>query len=182
MASGTQKMITQSSLRSAQRFISTKKPISENVILADALNLLSPSLVRAKPFKPSLFNNLTKGSAQEQYKHDDIMNVKLPTNSNAENYVNNLLVGLQSSTIINKSRYQLLTMSSKDLFTYIKTVTSEEKLFEIIQLFHYQNKLTVRLLTEIVLNRSLVNLTKGPINLINLNEGSIKINQTNYIQ
>lgn len=182
MASGTQKMITQSSLRSAQRFISTKKPISENVILADALNLLSPSLVRAKPFKPSLFNNLTKGSAHEQYKHDDIMNVKLPTNSNAENYVNNLLVGLQSSTIINKSRYQLLTMSSKDLSTYIKTVTSEEKLFEIIQLFHYQNKLTVRLLTEIVLNRSLVNLTKGPINLINLNEGSIKINQTNSIQ
>lgn len=164
-----------SSFKSAQRFLS-KKPLTENAILADALNLLSPSPVRPKPYKPSLFNNLTKGSAHEQYKHDDIMNVKLPTRSNAENYVNDLLVGLQSSTIINKSRYQLLTMSAKDLSTYIKNITSEEKLFEMILLFHYQNKLSVRLLTEIVLNRNLVNLAKGPINLVNLNDGAIKIN------
>lgn len=138
----------------------------ENVILADALNLLSPK----DKYRPSLLANLTKGSAHEQYKADDVLNIKMPSNvtstNNKEVYLKNLFFGL--SELLANKKNEVLQMNDRELHVYAKTLTSEAKIFETIQLLQYQGRLTPRLLMELTLNRHLVNLARCPINLMEI--------------
>ncbi|ODV81758.1 uncharacterized protein CANTADRAFT_3831 [Suhomyces tanzawaensis NRRL Y-17324] len=160
----------------------------ENVILADALNLLSPSEIpkAASSFKPSLLTNFAKGSANERFNSDDLIKVKLPASGvheSAEVYLNNLLMGLQSSRIMSaKPNYQILEMSPKELATYIKSTSSEQRLFELMELFYYQNKLTPRIMTDIILNKHFVNVHQSPLKLTNLEALNLSWRPINYTQ
>ncbi|KAK6455650.1 uncharacterized protein RJT20DRAFT_128945 [Scheffersomyces xylosifermentans] len=181
-------------IRSVTRLISNKSKNfePENVVLADALNLLSPTTETVhhettnSTFKPSLFSNLTRGSATEQFKVDDL--IKLPTKTTTthitENYVHNLLLGISSSNLVNKSNISALgEMSSKDLTTFIKSIKDEQRIFELIELFYSQNKLTLKVLTDLVLNKSVINLEKSPINLLELrNNANLDWDELSYTQ
>ncbi|ABN65818.1 predicted protein [Scheffersomyces stipitis CBS 6054] len=187
--------VATSAVRAISRLLSNKSKNThpENVVLADALNLLSPSVTTeqsrttATTFKPSLFSNLTKGSANEQFNVDDL--IKLPakttTNHITENYVNNLLLGIQSSSLVKKtSNYSSLdSMNNKDLSAYIKTIKEETRIFELMELFYSQNKLSLRILTDLILNKNVVHLDKSPVNLFNLrSNNNIRWEDINYTQ
>lgn len=142
-----------------------KRVEKENVVLADALNLLSPE---TKTYKPSLYSNLTKGSAHEQFKVDDMLNVSMPKSAHAhttQTYINNLFFGLSS---LHNKKSEVLHMNDRELHTYVKTIQSESKILETIQLLYYQQRLTPKLLIELTLNKHFNNLLKCCINLFDL--------------
>jgi hypothetical protein len=130
------------------RTVSTK---TDDVMLADALNLLSPN-----EYKPSLISNLTKGPVVEQYKNKDILNLALKRNTNHDKYIQNLLHGLNTTSKFTAD--DILTLSNKSLCQYLKGIKSQRKLLEVFDLLYHHQKLNIRLITEIVLNAALVDL------------------------
>ncbi|KAK6463056.1 hypothetical protein DFJ63DRAFT_334618 [Scheffersomyces coipomensis] len=181
------------SKRSGDDGFSNPSSINENVVLADALNLLSPAKHNehtqqqryTADFKPSLYNNLTKGPASEQFKVEDFTHSSskaynngsrdsLKVNELTNKYVNTLLFGIKSSNIINRFNLDLSSMSPKELSNYIKSITEEDKLMELIDLLYSQNKLNIKNLTEIVLNPGFKDFSKCSIDLLNINKNYIK--------
>ncbi|CUM67657.1 uncharacterized protein PRCAT00005358001 [Priceomyces carsonii] len=158
------------------RYISEKKLFKEfirslsrrkdNVLLADALNLLSPlkAVKNESSYKPSLFNNLTKGPAQEQYANLDLIGLNMGKNHDSSRFLNDLLAGIRSSSMVNRSTYELLRMEPKELSGYIKTLTDENKLIQIAEIIHIQNRMSFKLMMDILLNKNLKSLDMLPIN------------------
>ncbi|KAI5955567.1 hypothetical protein KGF57_003700 [Candida theae] len=142
----------------------SKRP--DNEALADALNLLSKPSTKPK-YKPSLFKSLAGDPIDEQLSNvNRSLYIKQESHVN-EQFVNNLLWGIKSSLLdpqINHS--QLLNdMSPDELSSYIKRMKSEDHLREIVQLFHNHDRLTLPILREVLLNKSLKNLDNFPISL-----------------
>lgn len=162
----------------------------ENVVLADALNLLSPRKAPVdRPnisYKPSLLSHLTSGSLSEQKQFSEanltkLLSDSLPEPSNNRNsvkeHLDHMLAGLNyvSSYSIGDSSgggsgapLDLLALSSKELLIYIKLLKSEQALVKVFEFFHYNNALTLKITTEIVLNKALVNLNKLPVQIDSL--------------
>ncbi|KAG5421223.1 hypothetical protein I9W82_000313 [Candida metapsilosis] len=160
--------ISRSTLNFAARFIwndhkSPKRPDDE--ALADALNLLSKPTSQPK-YKPSLLKSLTGNPMDEQLSNvNQKLHVKQESHIN-ERFVNNLLWGIKSSLLdsgINHS--QLLNMSVEELSSYIKRIKNEDSLREIVQVFLNNDKLNPRILTDILLNKSLKSLYNFPVDL-----------------
>lgn len=158
---------------------------NENILLADALNLLSPTsdVKNNGSYKPSLLANLTKGSASEQFKEKDIITYNMPKPANTERFLNNLFSGIKSSTLVDVTNHELLDMSGKELSTALKSITSETRLMEIGEMFYFQGRLTMKILTDIILNKHLKKLSSFPIDLNNLRANShLTWNDLHYIQ
>jgi len=147
------------------RTVSSK---TDDVMLADALNLLSPN-----EYKPSLISNLTKGPVVEQYKNKDIVKLALKPTANHDKYIQNLLHGLNTTSKFKAD--DILTMSNKSLCQYLKGIKSQRKLLEVYDLLYHHQKLSIRLITEIVLNSALVDLR-----LINLEK--LQLTPQNKVQ
>lgn len=144
---------------------------SDNEALADALNLLSKPATKPT-YKPSLLKSLTKGPMDEQISNiqQDVHLKQEPHIS--EHFVNNLLWGIKSSLLDSRINHsQLLNdMNVEELSSYIKRIKNESMLREIVQLFCSHDRLTPRLLTDVLLNKSLKSLDDFPID-INTFEG-----------
>ncbi|EGW32359.1 uncharacterized protein SPAPADRAFT_138624 [Spathaspora passalidarum NRRL Y-27907] len=153
---------------------------SENMVLAEALNLLQRSRdqdqeVNSTNYKPSLYDNIVKGPAQEQYS-DLIRTPKIENRKQkqriSDQFISNLLSGIKSSEVSDVAGAldfaDLYNMNSRELSLYIKSVKSEQKLFEILETFYYNDRLTFNVLSSIVLNKALVNIDKAPIDLVNI--------------
>ena len=160
--------ISRSTLNFAARFIwndhkSPKRPDDE--ALADALNLLSKPTSQPK-YKPSLLKSLTGNPMDEQLSNvNQKLHVKQELHIN-ERFVNNLLWGIKSSLLdsgINHS--QLLNMTVEELSSYIKRIKNEDLLRDIVQVFLNNDKLKPRILTDILLNKSLKSLDNFPVDL-----------------
>ena len=176
-------IISQSTLKFVARFLWNAKNVppkkaqsshhqqSENIALADALNLLVKSTEQVKG--PSLYESLTHGPAEEQLSN---IKVRIPeTHARvSDQLIANILLGIKSSNIdslhetINYS--QLYEMNSRDLSSFIAGVGAEETLFEILETFYNHNKLSIRVLTDIMLNKNLKHLEKLPIGYSDLKE------------
>mmetsp|Transcript_4276 Transcript_4276/g.4697 ORF Transcript_4276/g.4697 Transcript_4276/m.4697 type:complete len:455 (-) Transcript_4276:1749-3113(-) len=161
---------------------------NENVLLADALNLLSPrtEVKNTINYKPSLFTNLIAKDSLSDEKIEPYLNYKLP-NSDTKRHLDQLLAGLniasQTSDSLAKSNYHLLTSSYKDLRKYINSLDNERSLIELVKLFYSQNELSSRLLTDVLLNKHLVNLDKFPFDINKMNPNDFKNWQKiNFIQ
>lgn len=161
--------ISKSTFNFVARFIwndhkSSKRP--DNEALADALNLLSKPTTKPK-FKPSLFKSLTEGPIDEQLSNAQ-HNIHFKQEPHIhEHFVNNLLWGIKSSLLDSQINHsQLLNdMGVEELSSYTKRMKSEDLLREIIQLFYNHDRLTPRILTDVLLNKSLKSLDKLPIDL-----------------
>lgn len=156
----------------ARSISSNDKNDNENVLLADALNLLSPrtGIKNSTNYKPSLFSNLL---ADESISVDEIgPKYELP-HSETRKHLDQLLAGLniasQTSDLLAKTSYQLLTSSYRDLKRYIGGVDDESTLIELVELFYSQNQLSSRLMTDILLNKHLVNVDRLPFDINNMN-------------
>ncbi|KAK6205384.1 uncharacterized protein RJT21DRAFT_4742 [Scheffersomyces amazonensis] len=165
-----------SSLTALVRYLSSNhknnKNENVNVILADALNLLSP---KGSPppnnYKPSLFNNLTKGSAAEQFKPEDFIPPSIVNTTSTDltsQYVSSLLLGIKVSSISNKLNINLSQMTLHELSNFIKSVNQEKKLFDLMEILYSQNKLSFKCLTDIILNPNFKHLDKSPIDIVQL--------------
>ncbi|KAG7661972.1 uncharacterized protein J8A68_004472 [[Candida] subhashii] len=184
-------IVTPPTSRYIVRFIwNSKKPdtkVPESLLLADALNLLSDSKQPPhKPgaYKPSLYDNLTKGPANEQFainNNNDEFSKALASKDSvklSEQYINNLLTGIEYSRLHSKSRpdySQLYAMDPNDLNVYIKELSNERFLLEIMESFYHNQKLTLTTLSNIILNRNFVHIKKSPIDLEHL-EKNIHLN------
>lgn len=84
------------------------------------------------------------------------------------------LHGIKSSNVgsnhLGVNYSQLYEMNRIDLSAFIANVDSQEILFDIMETFLNHNKLTPRVLTDIILNRKLQDLDKSPVDLINLKQ------------
>lgn len=174
---------------SSVRTISNKDDSDkDNVLLADALNLLSPrtEIKNTINYKPSLFTNLIAKDSLTDEKIEPYLNYKLP-NSDTKRHLDQLLAGLniasQTSDSIAKTNYQLLTSSYKDLRKYVNNIDNENSLIELVRLFCSQNQLSSRLMTDILLNKHLVNLNKLPFDINSMNPNDFKHwQEINFIQ
>lgn len=167
-----------SSLRYIARFIwnNNKKPNSkspDSLALADALNLLS-DLNKTGGYRPSLYNNLTKGPAAEQFSMMDdfskVLSLRDPVKI-SEQYINNLITGIEYSRLHSKSEpdySQLYEMDPKDISIYVKGLTDERFLLKIMESFYHNQKLTPGILSSIILNRNFTHLKRSSIDLYNL--------------
>ncbi|KAI5968691.1 hypothetical protein CANMA_002127 [Candida margitis] len=161
--------ISTSTLNFVTRFIwndhkPSKRP--ENEALADALNLLTKPTTQST-YKPSLFKSLTEGSVDEQLsKAPPKVHIKHEPHI-SEHFVNNLLWGIKSSLLDSQINHsQLLNdMSAEELSSYTKRVKNMASLREIVQLFYNHDRLTPRILTDVLLNKSLKSLDNFPIDL-----------------
>ncbi|RLV94503.1 hypothetical protein JA1_001700 [Spathaspora sp. JA1] len=158
----------------------SKGKTPENIVLAEALNLLQRSKDQEKRppdvgYKPSLYDNIVKGPAQEQY-HNLVRAPKLGQHSDeqrvSDRFISNLLSGIKFSQMGNVAETvnfaDLYNMNPRELTLYIKSVKSEQKLFKIIETFYYNDRLTFGILSTIILNKALVNIDKVPIDLANI--------------
>lgn len=160
----------------------------DNVLLADALNLLSPrtEIKNTINYKPSLFTNLIAKDSLTDEKIEPYLNYKLP-NSDTKRHLDQLLAGLniasQTSDSLAKTNYQLLTSSYKDLRKYVNNIDNENSLIELVKLFYSQNQLSSRLMTDILLNKHLVNLNKLPFDINSMNLKDFKHwQEINFVQ
>lgn len=172
--------MTSSSLKSATRFfwtstIRSKNRKQENISLAAALNLLVKPTEPTKTYKPSLYDSLTKGSVEEQFNKVPI-HVPIANDHVSDKFISNILHGIKSSNVSTNHRgvnySQLYEMNRVDLSAFIANVDSQEILFDIMETFQNHNKLTPRVLTDIILNRRFHDLDKSPIDLIDLKQST----------
>ncbi|KAG7193569.1 uncharacterized protein KQ657_000638 [Scheffersomyces spartinae] len=161
--------------RTIVRSLSRKSSSSskDSMILADALNLLSrdkndegSKLKQATnsttAFQPSLFQNLTQGSAVERFQVEhEPSPIKSPNQKTREKYVTNLLLGIKLHRVADNST--LLSLLPKKVGRYIGTVENERRLIEILQFFYFHDQLNLKLLMELVLNRNFCSLQEGKI-------------------
>ncbi|KAI5963688.1 uncharacterized protein KGF55_002568 [Candida pseudojiufengensis] len=178
VSSSTFNFVTRFIWNNTTRSTTKKDQPPENEVLADALNLLTKSPSRNdkriknfssyQNYKPSLYNSLTKGSVAEQFNETNYDFKSTKHQHINESFINNLIFGLKSSTLNssqNLSHSKLLELGSKELSLYIKNVKDESYLFEIIQLFLNHNKLNLKVMADILLNKNLINMKKLPINI-----------------
>lgn len=144
-----------------RQFIRLLSKKDDTTILADALNLLSPK----QAYKPSLYDNLTKGPVNEQY---NVKEVKLKTSNIHQDYVSSLLQDL--SFISKQKSHDLLNMSDKELLSYIKSLLSEPALIKVYNSLFQYKKLDFKLLSLILLNKNLHNLLA-----IGIKNGSLEV-------
>lgn len=150
---------------------------NESVLLADALNLLSPSATTKAhtSYKPSIFTSLTKGPVSEQ--QHSFKEFQASPRADFSSSVNHLLSDLNLVSLFNgKSQYELLQSLPKELKKHIRGLTHEDKVVELAKLFFYQNRLSFNLLVEMVLNRNMCNLKLLPFDVAALNRAQFAQN------
>lgn len=166
---------TRSLKLAARRCYSSKN--NDSVLLADALNLLSPTATAQShtSYKPSIFDSLTKGPVSEQ--SHKFTEFQAPPKADFSASVNHLLSDLNLVSLFNgKSQYELLKSLPKELKKHIRGLCHEDKIVELAKLFFYQNRLSVGLLVEMVLNRNMVNLKKLPFDVASLERAQLAQN------
>lgn len=144
-------------------------------LLADALGLLSPRRNVKNPsnYKPLIFTNLQKGSVTEHYdeiKKDLLADYKIP-NVDHSRQMNGLLMNLQAVTEMSHKR-----VLQKNLFNHVNTLQNEDELIELINLSFYQHRLTLPLLTRFILNRNLIQLSRLPSDVQNIDKAVLAKN------
>ncbi|EMG49695.1 hypothetical protein G210_5474 [Candida maltosa Xu316] len=168
--------VSVSTLKFVSRFLWKKNQPSTktqpaNLALADALNLLVKTTNKeSSTYKPSLYDSLTKGSVEEQLTS---IPVKIPESQPhvSDQFINNILYGIKSSHVQGGINYsQLYQMNADELHSFISNISSEETLLELLSTFSNHKRLTVEVLTQIILNKHFVNLDRSPIDLNNLEE------------
>lgn len=181
-------------VRTVVRSLSNKTSSKDGMILADALNLLSRDKTedsRSKQettvFQPSLFQNLTQGSAAERFQassQSEPSHVLTSNQKTREKYVTNLLLGIKLHRVADNST--LLTLLPKKVGRYIATVESERRLVEILQFFYFHDQLSLKLLMELILNRNFRSLHEGklPVELTLLRESHDRLQwkEIDYVQ
>lgn len=177
-----------SSSRTLVRRLFTSRLALKNedpAFLANALGLLSPKKTKSKSYRPLLFRHFQKGDVTENYneiRRDLLPNVDLPVFKDHTEQVNNLLMDLQNAAAkpIKNTKLQ-----ERNLLKHASLLTSEEELVELACLSLQQNKLSLPLLTRILLNRNLTQLQALPFNADKLDEALFKANgwsQQNFVE
>lgn len=147
------------------RYMSKNGGMNESSMLADALNLLSPTskVNNTHNYKPSIFDHLTKGSISEQ------INIRAGANEKAKDPVNfqKSVKGLLDDLNLVSSKsfeddFLWLDSPLKQQKKYIRSITDEAKLLQLIRLFFYQDKLSLSILTEILLNPNFTKISALP--------------------
>lgn len=136
-------------------------------LLAHALGLLSPQKTKSVPYKPSLLRHLQKGPVSEHYselKNEAAQKYTMPDSSDHVQSVSRLLMDLEAATSVRSHRQ----WSSRSMAEYVKTLTSEEELLELVRLAYYQNRLNLPLMTRFMLNKSLRRLHLLPFDVDSL--------------
>lgn len=139
------------------------------MILAEVLGLLSPS---KSNYKPSLLQNLLKGPVTEQHKSIKNYLLRQYTIPKIDHHKNmgGLMENLQAAVGIAPR------LSTKDANLNLKSLTEEDELLDLVRLSYYQNELTPQLLTKLLLNRNLRNLSRLPFDVQNLDKTAFKKN------
>ncbi|CAI5756937.1 unnamed protein product [Candida verbasci] len=158
--------------------------------LAEALNLIKPQ--QNLHHKPSIIKSFKDGPANEVYKiknnliHDSIPSINKSKNKHISNqFIQNILFGIKSSSsnkLESINYHQLLNeMTLSELRYFIRSVTDEKTLFNIMVLFNSNHKLNLKILTEIILNKNFIHIARSPINLLNL-ENETNLSQIDVIK
>lgn len=164
----------------------------DNVVLADALNLLSPN-ENEKPqnsrlgdtsasvtsnYRPSLLSNL-RGSETgpdelvsepglgKYFKGLELLESH-KNQTSVQEHLDHLLAGINFVSQPNsneKSSYELLNTSPKELLSYIRRLSTEQSIIQVFETFYYQNALTPKITMDLFLNKNVVDLNKFPIKL-----------------
>lgn len=157
---------------------------NDAVLLADALGLLSPRKTVKNPsnYRPLIFTNLQKGSVTEHYneiKKDLLKDYQIPIVDHAKQ-MDGLLMDLRAILELKHRNYL-----EKNLFSHVTLLQSEDELIELANLSFYQNRLSLALLTKFILNRNLVNLSRLPVNVMDINKEKLAANgwtETNFTE
>lgn len=154
---------------------------NDPLYLANALQLLSPSK-SAEKFKPSLFTHFQKGPVAERYQ--EIKNELLPKytipNTDYRKQLGSLIADLQATVGIKPSH-----LNTHATQYNVKSLTNEDELVDVARLSYYKNTLSPPLLTQILLNKNLQDLSRLPFDIHNLDRESFRKcgwKSKNYLQ
>lgn len=144
---------------------------NSNVLLADALNLLSPKaeVKKTASYKPSLFETLM-GEDSNKNIADPYKGLSLP-NFETEKHLDRLLKGIFIATDRNKmmnSHSTALISDKKELIEQIKKAESEDSLISIASILNMRNMFTPKTLKYLILSPKLKNLKRLPFDLASL--------------
>lgn len=153
----------------------------ENLLLADALNLLSPSAGERKhvTHKPSMIKHLTQGSAYDPVKYPG----KLPSKGNEDltKSVKHLLDDL-SLVGVQKDHIEVSNASPTELRNHIRAMTDEVQIAKLVRILFYQNRLSYALLLETILNPNLRKLLLLPFDVNHLDQKQFEKNGWTEVQ
>ena len=161
-----------------RRCLSSKKDDDElkkdqgNVVLADALNLLSPKpqVQNHINYKPSLLYALTTGGGLDKTKLEPYLKYDMPessVNEHLEKLVSGISVVYQKD--IGKVSHKSLSLPYRELKSLIWSIKDENELIELVRLFYGQNKLTAKIMLHVIMNKNLQDLRKLPFDLQSIN-------------
>lgn len=162
-----------------RRCLSSKRAENEdlkkdrgNVMLADALNLLSPKpqIENHINYKPSLLYALTTGGGLDKSKLEPYLKYDMPEssiNEQLERLISGISVVYQKD--IGKVSQRSLNLPYKDLKNLVWCIKDENELIELVRLFYGQNKLTAKIMFHVLMNKNLQDLRKLPFDVQSLN-------------
>lgn len=154
-------------MNTARRY---SKKASEPENIADALGLLLPRKNVTPKYKPLILRNLQRGPVTEQYgelKRSILGHYEIPKVNHFQ--------GLES-LFSNLVKMPQVSRLPNDLYNQVRLLQNEDELLELFRLSYYQNKLTFKLFTRFLLNKSLRDLLKLPFDLNNPDLEQLKAN------
>lgn len=158
---------------------SSKEYDEENILIADALNLLSPRVEKRINFdyKPSLFQSLRSTTDDRYEEVRDFMHYEMPK-TDTKKHLNNLISGLSALSQVPKAseskHINVIECSPLEIRNYIKKETREDSVLEVMRLLYYKNRLNFQVAIEILLHRSVKDLSKLPFSINDLTSDSLE--------
>lgn len=148
--------------------------------LAEALGLLLPS--KSAEYKPSLFKNLLRGLVTEHYndiKSDLLPQYSIPKTDHRKK-LGGLMEDLQAAVGTPATK-----VTTKNLKYNLKSISDEDELLDLLRLSYYKNELSPQLLTQLLLNKHLRDLSRLPFDVENLDREAFRKNgwvSQNFVQ
>lgn len=138
----------------------------DSLILANALELLSPSK-SAENYKPSLLRNLQKGSVGEHYS-EILPKLHIPKRDHLKR-IGSLLDDLNAAVGTIPRQLKANGGGTKNI-----VIKNEDQILDFLRLSYYKGDLTPHLLTQLLLNPHLRNLSRLPFDIENMNGSNFK--------
>ncbi|CCE78051.1 Piso0_000664 [Millerozyma farinosa CBS 7064] len=159
--------------------LSSKEHDEENILIADALNLLSPRVERRISFdyKPSLLQSLRSTTDDKHEEVKNFMHYEMPK-TDTKKHLNNLISGLSALSQVPKAsnlkHISVIECSPSEIRNFIKGETREDSVLEVMRLLYYRNNLNFQVAIDILLHRSVKDLSKLPFNIKDITSDSLK--------
>lgn len=160
------KFITAQSRNQTLQILRHYSKKEDSLIIANALELLSPSR-SAENYKPSLLRNLQKGPVGEHYS-EIIPKFHIPKTDHLKR-IGTLLDDLNAAvgTIPRQVKVNGEEFNAR-------TIKNEDKILDFLRLSYYQGNLSPQLLTQLLLNPHLRNLARLPFDIEDINASNFK--------